>query len=169
MVDKEKIILMTRLAVLDKNYMYKDKKILSNYIGDYVYINNFMSRILIFIATVILMGVQVLWRIEKGLNIPTTRDEWVYDYIVPYIGVLIIVMVVYSIISTLVYRKNYKEATKRGEKYDKIANELQELSKKTEVVKEVVSNTKVNDANSNITTEGGIENEPNVINQTVIN
>lgn len=132
MVDQEKIKLMTKLAINDKYYTKEDKKITNYYPEDYIYLCNFKSRILIMILVVGGVIAHLLWRVNKGLNMPTTLQEIISKYIIPYGLILVVCLIIYTIISTIVAKKRYKQAVLRMEKYQKLVQELEIHEKEQE-------------------------------------
>lgn len=134
MVDKEKIILMTKLAINDKNYSKKDTRIVSHYKEDYIYFNNFKTRFLVFCVAGGFILVDVLAKVEKGLNIPATGEEIFIQYIKPYGIFLIGVLLFYTFISTVIYTKRYNEAQKRVRDYQNVLKKLDEYESNKSVV-----------------------------------
>ncbi|OOB77875.1 MAG: hypothetical protein BEN19_01115 [Epulopiscium sp. Nuni2H_MBin003] len=127
MVDRDKVILMTKLALIDKNHGRQDGAILSHYKSDYVFINNFKTRVLVFFVALAIWGCNLLWQIEQGLNLPTNQEEIIADFIIPaaiFVGTWLIV---YTIISTYIYRLRYNQALARNKDYEDLALELKEL------------------------------------------
>lgn len=125
-MDTRKIILMSKLAIEEKTSLKQDQKITSYYPEDYIYINNFKTRLFI----ILLMGVgiiaHILLRIQAGMDFPTTGKEIFVWYIIPYGSLVLLVSILYTIISTSVYKKRYNEAQKRMIAYRKVLRELEE-------------------------------------------
>ncbi len=126
MLDQEKVIQLTELAIMEKRTIKKDKQITNYYEEDYVYVNNFKTRVMIFLAVGLGSVANLLWRVEKGLDIPTTRDALLGDYVIPYASVLVIALLLYTILSTCVYKKKYRQAAQRMAVYEKLKNEVEE-------------------------------------------
>lgn len=126
MIDENKVICMTKLAIMEKNNVKKDLKITSYFEEDYVYMNNLKTRISILILMSIGIGGHLLWRVEKGLNMPTNRQDVVFDYLVPYGSYIILGLVLYTMISTFVYRRRYRGAEKRVKEYTRMLKEFNE-------------------------------------------
>lgn len=120
LIDQEKVVLMSRLAILDQNHIKKDLKIIQYYPEDYVYINNIKTRISIFILVMIGSCMHLLWKVEQGMNIPQTWEELVIGYVIPYGSVLVIALCIYTLLSTRVYKKRYNEALKHVNEYKEI-------------------------------------------------
>ncbi|OON97686.1 MAG: hypothetical protein ATN36_02665 [Epulopiscium sp. Nele67-Bin005] len=135
MVEKEKVILMTKLAIKDKNTMKEDRMITSYYIEDYIYMNNFWSRISVLVVVAIIAVIDVLWQIERGGEIPLTFSGLMEKFGLPYLGVFVISASIFTIISSIAYRKRYIAAEKRIKEYDQI---LKTLNKGDELEEEEV-------------------------------
>lgn len=142
-MDKRKIVLMTKLAIEEKVYLKQDEKITSYYPEDYVYINNFKTRLLI----IILMGIGVIGhvflRIQSGMLFPSTGEEVFVYYIIPYGSIVILAVLLYTVLSTMVYKKRYNQAQRRIANYRKTLRDLEEYEldkSKEEVAYEVKRN-----------------------------
>ena len=129
MVDQDKIIMMSKLAVLDKKRK-KDLRITHYYPEDYIYLNNFITRLSILIIIGGMMAVHVLLKLEEEMIIPSNANELFTHYVIPYGSVILIVMILYSFISTMVYTKRYKAAERRVETYNELLEALEETDKK---------------------------------------
>lgn len=127
MVRREKIIIMSKLAILDKNNVKKDMKITSHYPEDYIYINNIFTRISLFILISIGCGLHILLNLENEILVPTSAQELFSMYLLPYGSVIVAVLVIYTLLSTYIFRKRYKEAYERVTKYKKLMKRLDEL------------------------------------------
>ncbi|OON99082.1 MAG: hypothetical protein ATN35_00350 [Epulopiscium sp. Nele67-Bin004] len=127
MVDKDKVILMTKLAQRDKNHMKRDREIVNHDRRYYVYINNLKTRLSILLVAVTLIGAYFLWEIEEGLNIPTSQDELMQVYVYPSVKIILVCLIVATIVSSLVHRKRYNEANARVKEYNEISKELVQL------------------------------------------
>lgn len=137
MIDEEKIILMSKLTLINNQAtMKRDRKITSKYLRDFVYINNLFTQVYIVIAVGAIIIAHIILRIEQGMNVPTTIDEIMYQFVIPYGGSLLLLVIIYTIVSTLVYRKIYKKALEKIQKYDEIFNELKILYAKGEASNE---------------------------------
>lgn len=125
-MDERKIVLMSKLAVEEKTHLKQDEKITSYYPEDYIYVNNFKTRLLI----IMLMGCGIIGhiflRIQSGMTFPTTGKEIFACYIIPYGGTVVFVTLLYTLISTKVYKRRYAQAQKRIAHYRKTLRELEE-------------------------------------------
>lgn len=132
MINNEKVKIMTQMAINDKYYTRKDKRIVSYYPEDYVYLSNFKSRVMVFGLAVIIMIGHLLLRVNEGMNMPTTLEEIVLGYVIPYGGVLVLVLVLYTMVSTRYARKKYRQAAKRMENYQNLSSQLEVYEKERE-------------------------------------
>lgn len=108
---------MSKLAIKDKQFTKKDKAITSYYPEDYIYVNNFKTRLWILAVIAGGIGAYILWKIEQGLNIPTTIQGWLVEYVVPFGVCTLVVLGIYSVLGTSVYLQRYKKADKRKKDY----------------------------------------------------
>ncbi|MDA3730011.1 hypothetical protein PBV87_00590 [Niameybacter massiliensis] len=128
-MDKNKIILMSKLAIEEKQSLNKDKKITSYFSEDYIYVNNFKTRLLVFIMTGIIMFLYIFAKLQIGGTLPTNLEEVVGQYIIPYGGSMIAIILAYSVISSQIYQKKYNLAQSRINSYKKNLKALEELEK----------------------------------------
>ncbi|WP_010166913.1 hypothetical protein [Candidatus Epulonipiscium viviparus] len=138
MIDKDKIILMSQLALLDNDpEMPHNRRITSKYCKDFVYVANLFTQLSIAVVVIIFIATHLLWQIQSGMNLPTNLDEIIYTFIIPYGSLAFGSIIFYTIISTLVYKKIYRKAQLKTDKYDALVNELKNLS-----IQEEISNEK---------------------------
>ncbi|PHV71203.1 hypothetical protein CS063_05795 [Sporanaerobium hydrogeniformans] len=113
LVDQKKIILMTKLAIYEKNYGKEDRRRNRYYLEDYIYIKNFKTRLSVTLVVFLVIGFQLLKLLEEGIIIPTSLMEFVKLYIAPYSLPWIVMMIIYTMISTVIYGKRYASTQKR--------------------------------------------------------
>ncbi|MGL6173488.1 MAG: hypothetical protein ACRC1P_02620 [Cellulosilyticaceae bacterium] len=131
MIDQNKIILMSKVAVCEKRISRKDKEITTNYYPeDYIFIKNFKTRVIVLIIIGMMVAGQLLYKIEQGLNIPITIRGWIEEYILPYGILVVIVLTLYSILSTFVYKLEYRKAKNKVQRYEKAVEELKRYEEK---------------------------------------
>ncbi len=136
MIDKDKIILMSKLAILDNDpQMKQSRKIAAQYSKDFVYVKNLWTQIFISIMLVVIVAIHVLWRIQYGMQFPSSIIE-ILELAIPYVIAIFSLIIFYTILSTLVYKKMYRRATIKTAKYDKIMDELKNLSTGEEIAYE---------------------------------
>lgn len=126
-MDQKKIILMTKLAVEEKKWIKKDRKITSYFSEDYLYVNNFKTRALVLVMTGIILCAYIFWKLQNGDSLPTTAGQVFVQYVIPYGSIMLAITLVYSLLSSRVYKKKYRQAQQRINEYKKDLRELEEL------------------------------------------
>jgi hypothetical protein len=121
-VNKEKVKIMTNLAIYEKNLGKDDFTVNNFFKSNYISYNNFKTRLGVAIAMCIIFAGDLMRRITKDINNITEID---YVSIgIRYLIILAIVLTIYTILSTFIYKKRYKNAETRIEKYKKLINKL---------------------------------------------
>ena len=115
MADKEKIVLLTRLAIYDKHLSDADKKMNNYFLHDYIYAKNIRTRFFAFTGSLIIVFFYALYRIfvEKA-------DIFMLDYkkeLTDVIGFIVIILVVYTAIGSLQAAIAYRAGQKRIKAY----------------------------------------------------
>ncbi|MDR1687362.1 MAG: hypothetical protein LBS21_01965 [Clostridiales bacterium] len=117
MIDKEKIILMTQLAVYDKHGAEADRRINDYFLHDFIYKNNMWTRFSVILGSIILYFFYMLHRIfNEGLDIMTL------DYIAELkkMGLFILVIAaVYTVIGSIKSSYDYRQSQKKISEYSK--------------------------------------------------
>jgi len=125
MLKKKKIVLMSKLAVYEKNeakYMLKAEKYFR---GDYISWN--VIKTIISITLVYIIGVAV-WFIYNSEVIMSNLAMLNYYAIIRYAVTLYAVLVIgYGVIAYMVYSVKYKKASKCIEKYDRWLKQLAKI------------------------------------------
>ena len=122
MIDKNKIKLMTIMAVYDKNHGDKDRQIEGYYKNSYIYKKNCVTRIGVIFGIFILFCFYVLDNL-----IVREFDFAGFDYLSAIVkwGIFTIsLLVIYTIIGTIKFGKEYEEAEKRLKGYEHVAKML---------------------------------------------
>ena len=116
MEDLRKIKTMVSLAVYDKHFGEKDRKITSRYRRDYVYLRGLSMRLGVAAGFFTICGMYYLYKLiieEVDIFELLTRGTFIK------IGAaLVAVLLIYSIICSFGYRKEYNEAERRLEIYE---------------------------------------------------
>ncbi|MCT4543382.1 MAG: hypothetical protein N4A63_07555 [Vallitalea sp.] len=121
-MNKEKVKIMTNLAIYEKNLGKDDFTVNNFFKSNYISYNNFKTRLGVAIAMCIIFAGDLMRRITKDINNITEID---YVSIgIRYLIILAIVLTIYTILSTFIYKKRYKNAETRIEKYKKLINKL---------------------------------------------
>lgn len=124
MVDQEKIIIMTKLALYEKKYKQKDQRKLNYFVEDYVYIRNFWTRAGITLITLLIIVVGGFKQLTEQAVFPTSLEEFLALYIMPYFWPWLIVIVLYTVLSTLLSGAAYKRASSRFSEYKRLLKKL---------------------------------------------
>ena len=132
MVDQNRIILMSKIALYEKRYMRRDQRIMNYFIEDYVYMRNFITRLGISLITIFFIAVGAFHILYEGIIFPTSMQDFIDVYIKAYIGPWIIAMIVYTIISSIVYGIRYRKVSKRFNEYKSLVKELKRYEGQTE-------------------------------------
>ena len=115
MIDKEKIVLLTRLAIYDKHMSESDKKINNYFLHDYIYARNLRTRFFAFIGSMIIILFYMMHRI-----IIEEIDIFALDYqkeLTDIVIFIVIILVFYTIISSIQAAVTYKTSQKRIKAY----------------------------------------------------
>ena len=115
MPDKEKIVLLTRLAVYDKHMSESDKKMNDYFLHDYIYSKNIWTRFYAFIGSMILIVFYLLYRI-----LIKETDIFALDYVKELTNIAIFVFVVlvfYTLVGSLRAMVSYRAGQKRIRAY----------------------------------------------------
>lgn len=126
MIDKKKIRIMTAMAIYDKYYGDKDRKIDGHYRADYIYKKNSFTRLSVLTGIIILCGIYAINLIFNG-NFDITEFNYIYEaeiFGVALVGILIL----YTIISSHIYGKEYDDAQQRLENYSYLMDMLKNLN-----------------------------------------
>lgn len=121
-MNKEKVKIMTNLAIYEKNLGKEDFSINEHFKSNYVSYNNFKTRLGVIIAMLIIFGGDLIRRASEDFN-----NFVEIDYVsvgIKYLVILVIVLVIYTFISTAIYKKRYRSAEIRISKYKKLLNKL---------------------------------------------
>ena len=115
MADREKIVLLTRLALYDKYMSDSDKKTNGYFLHDYIYSKNIRTRFFAFFGALILILFNLIYRIfvEK-------TDIFMLDYkkeLTDIVVFVVIVLVVYTAIGSLKAAVAYRASQKRIKAY----------------------------------------------------
>jgi len=124
-VNKEKIIIMTKLAVYDKKYGEQDKLANEMFYRDYVYRRNFLLRTFAGVGCIIPATIYLL-----VLVLSEDMDFFNFDFVGYGINIFIItvaIMLFYTIIGTIIATKEYKNIKIRLQKYFGLIKKLEEI------------------------------------------
>lgn len=134
MIDQNKVILMSKIALYEKRYKRQDQRIINYFVEDYVYVNNFITRCGISLITLFFIAVGAFHIIYDGIIFPTSIEEFVSVYLGAYIGPWIGAIVIYTIISSIVFGAKYKKVSKRYSQYRRCIRQLNRYEQEHQVV-----------------------------------
>lgn len=146
MIDKKKIRLMTKLAVYDKKYGEKDKRISEKFKWDYIYIKNFWTRLGVLASFVILTFFYIFNKIlveqTNFINIDYRGEAS------KIIVVLALALAGYTVLNSYIASKEYKNALRRIERYYKLIDKLEEMTDSNYIIDNNLNMNKNNEANN---------------------
>lgn len=122
MCDKKKIIIMTKLAVYDKNFSEEDMRNDRYFRHDYIYKKNMRNRIFVFIGCIIVILLNMLHRIIYG-----SLDIYALNYTVELTKIVLffaVMLIAYTVIGTIIFTADFHKSQKRLEKYFKLLDKL---------------------------------------------
>lgn len=124
-INKEKIILMSKLAMYEKNIGKEDFKINSYFRHDYIYKKNFGIRLSALIGGVVIIFLAVVHKIAIG-----GEDILMLNFVQEGMKIalfLVFIAVMYSILGVLINTLKYESAVTRLEKYYDTIDKLDEV------------------------------------------
>ncbi|SNU08314.1 hypothetical protein SAMN06297422_11760 [Lachnospiraceae bacterium] len=137
MLDEEKIKLMTRISIYEKNEEINDLSLSRYYREDYVKFGCLKTIIATTICYWLCIAVYVLINFEKVLNDLNTMDY--FKVISRLMGGYVLVMVVFYIYAFIVYNFKYMKAKPGIIKYNRDLGKLIKLYEKEEVQSQIKS------------------------------
>ena len=131
MVDNRRILLMAKLALYDKKYGNKDRKLNEFYQHDYIYKKNFVTRLYALIGGLILLMFYWLYQFfVMGI------DLFDMDYqkaIIDSLLFLVALLATYTVIGSRIAIVEYKKAQSRLKKYFILIHRLERLKGKADM------------------------------------
>ena len=125
-MNKERIIIMSKLAVYDKNYGEKDKAVSKFFRTDYVYRKNMWTRLYVLIGCAMIAALYAL-----RLFVVEGYDILDFDYFggLANIGIFTLIMlVIYTLIGTKIYISEYNRSSRRLDNYLELIKLLNNMS-----------------------------------------
>ncbi len=117
---------MVSLAIYDKHYGDKDRKITSKYKWDYIYLRGLNMRIGVVMGYIIVCAMYYLHKLiiqNADMFEIITKDTFKQILIR-----LVIVLIIYTVICSFKYRKEYKEAESRMALYEERLEKLNSIN-----------------------------------------
>lgn len=137
MVDQKEIILMAKLALHEKKYGRVDQKRNSYFKWDYIYINNWYTRLAVGLALGVIFGWMVFTDVYIKEIMPVFEVE-LGDYMSKYILIFALFILLYTGISTRIFHKKYEKSQARLDRYEKMLKELDQYQQLTKVSEEAL-------------------------------
>ena len=125
MVNKNRIILMAKLAVYDKRYGEADRAVFSYFRRDYIYRKNMWTRMSVAVASAFLLGLYWLHQIFiYGIDI---QELDIQQSVLDSVLFLAAVLAVYTLIGTIQGTHQYHLIQKRMERYLAMLKKLENM------------------------------------------
>ncbi len=129
---------MTRLAIYDQHEGKEDQKIHNYYQSDYVYMNNWWTRITVTIGCLILLG----WYF---FNMVFIKKISIVEINYKALGIkavmfILINWLIYTLISTYIYTRKYRQSQKRMKQYFHLLSTLEKYQNATKIEEELKEN-----------------------------
>lgn len=125
MLNHEKVRIMTKLAIYEKNKGKEDKSIMEYFKTDYISFKNFKMQIGVTFALIMILGFEFANIVLN--NLAKITD---YDFVglgIKYFSIWLVLMVSYTIISAAYNRMEYSKAEKRIQEYDRLLKNLEKI------------------------------------------
>ena len=127
-MDREKIVLLTRLAVYDKHLSESDRKINNYFLHDYIYSKNIRTRFFAFTGAFILFAYYAMYRI-----LVLNADVFTLDYkkeITEAAVFFAAIIALYTIIGSIRAAVEYRICQKRIKAYMEVLKKTGEMGVK---------------------------------------
>jgi len=125
MVSKNKIILMTRMAIYDKRYAEADREVFAFFRRDYIYRKNMWTRLCVAIGSIILLALYWLHQIFiYGVDL---QELDIQQSVLDSVLFLIAMMAVYTLIGTIQGTHQYHVVQTRMERYLAMLQRLERI------------------------------------------
>ena len=128
MINKNKIITMTKLAVYDKNEGVADRLVNDYFRHDYIYKKNMATRFFTGIGAIILVG--LYWLRTFFIDGADLFEMDLMRYIRVSVLFVIAVMSFYSVIGTIQGTRQYYLMQKRLKKYTALMHQLERINER---------------------------------------
>lgn len=125
MLNHEKIRIMTKLAIYEKNKGKEDKNVMEYFKTDYISFKNFKMQMGVTFALIVILGFEFANIVLD--NLAKITD---FDFVglgIKYLSIWIVLMVGYTIISIGYNRMEYNRIEKRIQEYDRLLKNLEKI------------------------------------------
>jgi len=128
---RDEIILMTKLAIYDKDHGHKDKLCDEHFRADYIYKKNMWTRFYVTIACLIIIALDVMNRVivEQidifSLDLKSELSKYAVN--------MLIILLAYTFVGSLLANKDYNLRQARLKKYFGTLSRLDKLGKQSRI------------------------------------
>ena len=130
MVNKNKTILMTKLAIYDKRYGEADRAVFAFFRRDYIYRKNMWTRLFVFGGASLLLGLYWMYQLfVAGVDIQAIDIQQSVRDSVLFLGA---VLAFYTLIGTLQGTRQYHLVQARVERYIAMLQRLERIPDATQ-------------------------------------
>ena len=126
MIDKDKIVLMTRMAVYDKRHGTADRVAFSYFRRDYIYRKNMWTRLCVMLGAALLLMLYWIYQVfvygvdMQGIDVQQSAIDSVLF--------LLAIMAFYTFVGTIQATHQYHMVKKRMERYTAMVQKLERIS-----------------------------------------
>jgi hypothetical protein len=124
MLDKDKIIIMSKMAVYDKRHGNADRAVFSYFRRDYIYRKNMWTRFSVALGALFLLG--VYWLHQIFIYAVDIQELDITQSVTDSVLFLLAVMAVYTMIGTIQGTIQYYKVQRRVEDYISMIEVLEE-------------------------------------------
>lgn len=131
---QDKIIMMSKLSIYNKNLDRKKSKVTDFYLTDYVYLRNLKARIFALLGCAIIISIYIVNKISSE-----EFDIQKFNYFLELkkLGILVFFIVMFcTTINTVISFKKYKKIDEKNKKYFNLISKLESLKKMDENLEE---------------------------------
>ena len=138
MLNKTKIILMTRMAIYDKHHAEADRAVFSYFRRDYIYRKNMWTRLCVAFGSIILLALYWLHQIFiYGIDL---QEIDIQQSVLDSVLFLIAVMALYTLIGTIQGTAQYHQVQTRMERYLSMLQRIERVPDSPEDTEALVYN-----------------------------
>ena len=130
MLDKDKIRIMTKLAIYEQNEGKKDLPLSKYYRSDYMTVKMINSAITMSIGFVLLLVAAALMSIEKLLSEMVRMD--LISFGLKILACYVIAFIINMVVTYIIYSYKFKKSRKNLKSYNDMLKELYKLYKQEE-------------------------------------
>ncbi len=125
MLDQEKVKLMTKLAIYEKNIGKEDLKKMEFFKSDFISFNNFKMQFSVTLALIFFFSIEF-----SKIVMDHIANITEFDFVglgIKYLTIWVVFMAVYTIISTINNRIEFSKSKSRIDEYEKMLKNLEKI------------------------------------------